>query len=71
MLRDHLDVESGLTAVLKAHLWVESMLIGLIEVSLANPVVLNLDRMTFAQKLRLAEATGAPATGGGSLGPSP
>jgi hypothetical protein len=33
-------------------------LIGLIEVSLAKPGVLDLDRMTFAQKLRLAEASG-------------
>jgi hypothetical protein len=47
-----------LTAVLKAHLWVEASLIGLIEVSLAKPGVLDLDRMTFAQKLRLAEASG-------------
>ena len=43
---------------MKAHLWVESLLIGLIEVSLAQPEVLDLDRMTFAQKLRLAEACG-------------
>ena len=57
-LRDHLSDDSGQTAVLKAHLWVESMLIGLIEVSLPRPSVLDLDRMTFAQKLRLAEATG-------------
>lgn len=57
-LRNHLDAGSGLSAVLRAHLWVESMLIGLIEVSLANPSALDLDRMTFAQKLRLAEASG-------------
>lgn len=47
-----------MTVVLKAHLWVESMLIGLIEVSLENPGALDLDRMTFAHKLRLAEASG-------------
>lgn len=57
-LRDHLNSESGQTAVLKAHLWVESLLIGLIEVSLPSPGVLDLDRMTFAQKLKLAEASG-------------
>jgi len=57
-LRDHLSDSSGQTAVLKAHLWVETMLNGLIEVTLAAPEAVDLDRMSFAQKTRLATASG-------------
>jgi hypothetical protein len=57
-LRDHLSDSSGQTAVLKAHLWVETMLNGLIAVTLAKPDALDFDRMAFAQKVNLALASG-------------
>ncbi len=57
-LREHLNDGTTESALLKAHLWVETMLVGLIEVSLPRPEALKLERATFAQKINIAAASG-------------
>lgn len=50
---------SHLELVLRGHLWIESLLNGVIESRMRNAEALNLDRMTFAGKVDLAFALGA------------
>lgn len=42
--------------LLRGHLWLENALIDLITVEVSNPEPLKMDRMTFANKVNLAEA---------------
>ena len=44
---------------LRGHLWVEKHLRDLLAAYLADPAAINLDRMTFSQKVSLAQALGA------------
>lgn len=58
-LSEHLsDHSSRLEIVLRGHLWVESVLNGLIESKLAHPDALDIDRLSFANKVSLAHALG-------------
>lgn len=50
---------SRLELVLRGHLWIESLVNGVIENRMKNPAALNLDRMSFAAKIDLAFALGA------------
>lgn len=53
----------GLVEVfLRGHLWVEKFLGDLLEAVLADPAAIQLDRMSFSQKVGLAQALGAVAS---------
>lgn len=58
-LSEHLSEESSrLEIVLRGHLWVESVMNGLIEAKLRYPDALEIDRLSFANKVSLAHALG-------------
>lgn len=54
----HTHGRSLVEVLLRGHLWVEKHLIGLLESELRRPEKLDLDRMTFSQKVKLADALG-------------
>lgn len=60
---EHMRGKGIVEVLLRGHLWVEQFLIALIEAEVANPEPLNMDRMTFASKLNLAEALGLLSSG--------
>lgn len=55
---DHTRGRSVVEVLLRGHLWVEKHLISLLEADLEKPEALDLDRMTFSQKTKLADAFG-------------
>ncbi|WP_275792871.1 hypothetical protein [Prescottella equi] len=60
---EHMRGRGIVEVLLRGHLWVEQFLMALIEAEVANPEPLNMDRMTFASKLNLAEALGLLSSG--------
>ena len=58
LFMDHTRGRSMVEVLLRGHLWLENALIDLIVAEVANPVPLKMDRMTFANKVNLAEALG-------------
>lgn len=54
----HTRGRSIVEVLLRGHLWVEKHLISLLEAELRRPEALDLDRMTFSQKVKLATALG-------------
>lgn len=54
----HTNGRSIVEVLLRGHLWVEKHLIALLESELSRPEKLDLDRMTFSQKVKLADALG-------------
>lgn len=55
----HLSDASTLSVLVKGHLWVERCLNRAIELRADEPTALGTDRLTFALKLRIAQAFGA------------
>lgn len=55
---EHTRGRSVVEVLLRGHLWLENAVIDLIEADVANPAPLKLDRMTFSNKVNLAEALG-------------
>ncbi|MEZ5193431.1 MAG: hypothetical protein R2734_13640 [Nocardioides sp.] len=56
---DHMgDDVTSLELILRAHLWMETMLNRVIQSRLVNPEVVNVDRMGFAAKVDLAHGLG-------------
>lgn len=60
---EHMRGRGIVEVLLRGHLWVEQFLMALIEAEVANPAPLSMDRMTFANKLNLAEALGLLSSG--------
>lgn len=60
---EHTRGRSVVEVLLRGHLWLENAVIDLIEADVANPAALNMDRMTFANKVNLAEALGLLSPG--------
>lgn len=54
----HTEGRGLVEVLLRGHLWVEKHLISLLEAELARPEALDLDRVSFAQKVKLADALG-------------
>ena len=54
----HTNRRSIVEVLLRGHLWVEKHLIALLESELSKPERLDLDRMTFSQTVKLADALG-------------
>lgn len=54
----HLEVDDALTSIIKAHLYIEALLLMLLEHALLEPDRLSLDRMPFEAKVRLCVAAG-------------
>lgn len=55
----HLTESNRLAIIVKAHLWVEQLLSQAIGIAVPAPIHLSQVRLTFAQKLTLAQAMGA------------
>jgi hypothetical protein len=54
----HLSSERPLEVLIRGHLWVESELIGILEDVIPFPVLIDLGRFTFPQKVSLVAAHG-------------
>lgn len=55
---EHTKGRSLVEILLRGHLWLENAVVGLIEAEVQNAEVLSLGRMSFVNKLNLAEALG-------------
>ena len=53
---EHANAQAPLEVVLKLHLWIEGELGNLVKTAVPNPQYLDVDRMTFSAKLKLAAA---------------
>lgn len=57
--KEHLDTDDSLQLIIRAHLYVENILIEFITLSFDRPEVMDLDRLSFPVKIQLAAAMGA------------
>lgn len=58
LFAEHTRGRSIVEVLLRGHLWLENALIDLIETEVENPRPLNMDRMSFANLVNLAESLG-------------
>ncbi|WP_255792311.1 hypothetical protein [Mycobacteroides abscessus] len=58
LFEEHTRGRGIVEVLLRGHLWLENAVIDLITVGIHNPEPLKIDRMTFANKVNLAEALG-------------